>query len=58
MTEDDCTQDVDDESIHVEDVGGDAVRSLMDCAEGASDGGSNVGWMNNVKVCGCDHSLG
>jgi len=57
-TEDDQTQDMDDESISVEDVGGDAVRSLTDSAEGASDGGSNVGWMNNVKACGCDCSLG
>ena len=57
-TEDDQTWDVDDERISVEDAGGDAVKSLTDHAEGASYGGSNVGWMNNVKACGCDCSLG
>jgi len=57
-TEDDQTEDVDDESISVEDAGGDTVRSLTDCAEGASDCGSNVGWMKNVEACGCGHSLG
>ena len=57
-TEDDWTEDVDDESISVEDAGEDAVMSLMDHPEGASDGGSNEGWMNNFEACGCDCSLG
>ena len=57
-TEDDWTWDVDDKRILVEDAGGDAVRLMMVCAEGASDGGSNVVFMNSVEACSYNHSLG